>query len=30
MPETNFNRRAHRIGFLILLLLIAVVWLGMR
>ncbi len=30
MPHTTFNRRAHLIGFLVLLLLIAVVWLGMR
>ncbi len=30
MPDTSFNRRAHLIGFLILLALIAVVLLGMR
>ncbi len=30
MSEDTFNRRAHLIGFLILLLLIAVVMLGMR
>ncbi len=30
MPDTTFNHRAHLIGFLVLLLLIAVVWLGMR
>jgi len=30
MHETPFNRRAHLIGFLIVLLLISIVWLGMR
>jgi hypothetical protein len=30
MPEDTFNRRAHLIGFLILLLAIAVVFAGMR
>ena len=30
MNETMFNRRAHLVGALIVLLLIAVVWLGMR
>jgi len=30
MHDTTFNRRAHLIGFLIVLLLIGVVWLGMR
>lgn len=30
MPDTTCNRRAHRGGALIVLLLIAVVWLGMR
>ncbi len=30
MPDTSFNRRAHLIGFVILLLAIAVVFLGMR
>ncbi len=30
MPDTTFDRRAHLVGALIVLLLIAVVWLGMR
>ncbi len=30
MPEDTFNRRAHRSGFLILLLAIAIVFVGMR
>ncbi len=30
MPEDHFNRRAHLIGFLVVLLLIAVVIVGMR
>ncbi len=30
MDESDFNRRAHLIGFLVLLLAIAVVMLGMR
>lgn len=30
MPDTTFNRRAHLIGFVVLLLLIVVVEVGMR